>query len=614
MHLGPGVLANLSKLAKLRPPETATTEALAAGCAESLRAFLYAKQRAFFAPGPTKWRATRKARRAGITTGGCRELVARAVETKGFRAMYMATTRDEAIARAWRSDTQSGLVDLLTQVAAPLKHSTLQAFSLGGLTVEVREVDLELNFSNGSQIKLFGADKIKQYDRKRGGAKHVFWIDEAQSVPALEVLFDSVVIPSLADFVGEAWVTGTPGRDCVGMFYDITKEQSDDEPPLSGWDVHELYSTDNPFFGKVVAAQDSTAGAVYYVEDNTATRHGPYEDEIVATKAAHDIRWDRTAGAAKIAKGWKGDEPDFQREWLGKWVREDSRFVYPVHGVPKHTLLFAPQRLIPNPFIGSHPRFEGHPPWYDHHRAVMDLPRAPRGRKRYEWLYAMSADFGYSPDPFALVLWAFTMDLSDVFEMFSWKQIKVHTDDQGAYMKLLWDVVPSIVSFTGDPAGKRDDFDMWRGRMNLPIEEANKQGKNTLEEFLADDIRRERIHLREGSPLHTEMRYLVYLPTKPGKQREVFKHRVVNGVVHGDHCCDAARYGYQDLTHWLAKLPTERPAPGTSAAYQAEAERHEQELDARVARQERALQEGDEMPGEMNQYGNTEYGAHAYEY
>jgi hypothetical protein len=614
MHLSPAVLSTLGRLAKLRPASTGVSVNEAAEAAETLRAFLYPKQRAFFAPGPTKWRATRKARRAGITTGGCRELIARALETKAFRAMYMATTRDEAIARAWRSDTQSGLIDLLGQVGTPVKHPTLTCYRFGGMDIEVREQDLELNFGNGSQIKLFGADKIKQYDRKRGGAKHVFWIDEAQSVPALETLFDSVVIPSLSDFVGEAWVTGTPGRDCVGMFYDITKEASHDEPPLEGWDVHELYSTDNPFFGRVVTAQDSTAGAtVYYVEDNTKTRHGPFEDDIAADRAAHDIRWDRTAGAAKVAKGWKGDEPDFIREWLGKWVKEDSRFVFPIHSVPKHTLLFAPQRLMPNPFIGSHPRFEGHPAWYDHHKAVLDLPRPPRGRRRYEWLYALAADFGYSPDPFALVVWAFTMDLPDVFEMFSWKQTKVHTDDQGAYMKLLWDVIPAIVSFVGDPAGKRDDFDMWRGRMNLPIDEANKQGKNTLEEFLADDIRRERVHLREGSPLHTEMRYLVYLPTKPGKTREVFKHRVVNGIVHGDHCCDAGRYGYADLTHWLAKLPTDKPPPGSREALQAEADREEDRLDARMARQQRAYEEGDEVPGEFSQTENTVYGSWAYD-
>jgi hypothetical protein len=546
MWLSPRAAELIREMARRSTVPTETRIAEAKAAAESLRSFLYPKQRAFFAPGPSKQRATRKARRAGITTGGCRELIARALEQPGFRATYLATTRAEAIARAWRSDTKSGLVDVLAQHAAPVKHPSLTCYRLGSVEIEVREADLELNFGNGSQIELFGADKVKQYDRKRGGAKHVFWIDEAQAVPALEVLYDSVVIPAFSDFVGECWMTGTPGRDCVGMFYDITKEPSDDEPPLQGWDVHELLSTDNPFFGRIVPVGDTEDEqlidglVMYMVIDNTGKPHGPFEGEEEAVKAARDIRWDRTAGEAKRLKGWKGDEPDFIREWMGKWVKTDARFVYPVHAAVKHELLYAPQRLLPNPFVGTDKRFDGHPPWLDFHAAFRDLPRAPRGHRAYQWMYAIGADFGYNPDPFALTVWAFNYDTPDIFEVFSWKQIKVHTDDQGAYMKLLWDAIPSIVSFVGDPAGKRDDFDMWRGRMNLPIEEANKLGKNTLEEFLADDIRRGRVHLRDGSPLHTEMRYLVYLPTKPGKTREVFKHRVVNGVVHGDHCCFGA--------------------------------------------------------------------------
>lgn len=605
MILSPETTSLLREMAKRRAIPTEQKTAVARDAAESLRSFLYGKQRAFFAPGPTKWRSTRKARRAGITTGGCRELIARATEMAGFRAMYMATTRDEAIARAWRSDTQSGLVDVLSQVGTKVKHPTLTCYGFGGLTIEVREQDLELNFSNGSQIKLFGADKIKQYDRKRGGAKHVFWIDEAQSVPAMDVLFDSVVIPSLSDYVGECWMTGTPGRDCVGMFYDITKEPSDDEPPLENWDVHELYSTDNPFFGRVVEVLTAPGTIAYYVQDNTAACHGPYEDADLAAKAAHDVRWDRTAGAAKLAKNWKGDEPDFMREWLGKWVKSDARFVYPVHGVPVHQLLYAPQRLAPNPFVGTHKRFEGHPPWFDFHAAFRDLPRAARGHRAHQWMFAIGADFGYNPDPFALVMWAFCYDLQDIYEMHSWKQIRVHTDDQGQYMKLLWDAAPNIVSFVGDPAGKRDDFEMWQRRMGLPIEEANKQGKNTLEEFLADDIRRGRVHLRAGSPLYTEMRYLVYLPGKPGKPREVDKHRKVNGIAHGDHACDGARYSYNDLQHYLSQRKPDKPDPGTREAYVLEEEKEQRAIEDADVRRARAMAEGDEMAAE--QIGNYEW-------
>jgi hypothetical protein len=121
--------------------------------------------------------------------------------------------------------------------------------------------------------------------------------------------------------------------------------------------------------------------------------------------------------------------------------------------------------------------------------------------------------------------------------MFSWKQTRIHADDQARYIKLLWEVEPAIVSFGGDAAGKQADFAEWSRRLNLPLQEANKAGKNTLEELLAGDVRRELVHFRAGSPLLTEMRHLVYLPSKPGKPREVHKHRKVAGVIHGDHCC-----------------------------------------------------------------------------
>lgn len=598
MRLPPSAVAKLVELARRKPVVLESQQTDAATAAEELRAFLYPKQRAFFALGGAKWRATRKVRRAGITTGGCRELLARAISIPGFRASIIGTTRNEARDRAWRSDTKSGCVDVLEQLAGdPIKHPTLTAYQLGGITVEIRDADSTLVFSNGSEIELFGVENLRSHRKKRGGAKHVMWIDEAQDFFLLEEFVDAVVLPMLSDFVGEMWLTGTPGRDCVGMFYDVTREPEDGEEPNPSWQVHELSVVDNPRFGRVIKV-----GAEFYVEDNLEIRTGPYDSAQEAETAAVNVRWERTGGETLKAKGWKGDEPDFVREWLGRWVKQDARYVYPVHAVPQHVLLYAEQRLADNPFVGTDPRFDGHPPWYDHHRAVQDLPRARRGFRPYQWLYGLWVDFGYNPDPFAITIGAFTPDLPDVFEMFSWKCTRVHTDDQGAYMKLAWDAIDSIVSFVGDPAGKQDDFEVWQTRMNLPITEANKRGKNTLEEFLADDIRRGRVHLRRNSPLHTEMKHLVYLPGKPGKTREVHKHRKVNGVIHGDHCADSFRYGYADLTHYLAKIAPDKPAPGSKAAYAQEAEREERKIESREEQRAARLMDGDEAIDEFGGY------------
>lgn len=555
-----------------------------------------------------KRRATKKTRRAGATSGGCREFLARAIEQPGFRATYFTTTRQEAHDRAWENDSKSGMVDVLRQmaddkVAEVVQHPTLECYRLGGVTVEIRPGDLVLIFSNGSHIELFGADNLRRHRVKRGNAKHVFWGDEVQDFPFLDEFYSAVIVGCLTDTQGEAWLTGTPGRDLAGMFYDITCENEAERK--EGWDVHVIHATNNPFFGAVIQTDDA-----YWVQDNMGVRTGQFDSRSEAETEAIKVRWANTAELAKTENHWTGDEPDFIREQLGKWVQADARYVYPVHGVPEHVLIFAPQRLADNPFVGSDPRFDGHPRWYDHHAAVTDLPRPRRSHgTSYQWLYGLWVDFGYSPDPMAIVLGAFSPDLPDIYEMFSWKCTRVNTDDQALYLKLMWDAVTPIVSFVGDPAGKQDDFAVWRSRMNLPIEEAKKKGKNTLEEFLAHDVRRGRVHLRKDSPLLLEMRHLVYLPGKPGKPREVHKHRKVNGVVHGDHACDAFRYGTADLTHYLAKLPQDKPPAGSPQAYAMEAERTERTIEAAERRRQTQVEEeGDELEH------NQTYGGNAYEW
>lgn len=590
--------AILAELAKRRPATARSGRDEAEEAAKQLRSFYHPKQRAFLMSRHQR-RATRKTRRAGATSGGCSELIARAITQPGFRATYVTTTRREARDRAWLSDSQSGFVDVLRLNGVPLDHPSLEVRLIGGVAAKIYDQAMVIEFDNGSKIDMFGADDERALRKQRGLAKHVYWIDEAQDFRNLEKFYDAVVIGSLTDYKGECWLSGTPGVDCSGMFYEITKEPGPDGVPTEGWEVHTLAMVDNPFFGHVVLGDNGDV----YVEDNIGARTGPFDTREEAEAAAVKVRWERTAGEAKRAKGWKGDEPDFVREWLGRWVREDARFVYPIHTVSPHDLIYAPQRLVKNPFVGLHARFDSHPPWCDFKKAISDLPKMPKFNKRRQWMYGIGLDFGYHPDPFALVVWAFAADTNDVYELFSWKCTRVHTDDQGAYIKLVWDALDNVVVLVGDPAGKQDDFEVWRTRLGLPIDEANKRGKNTLEEFLADDIRRGRIHLRRDSPLHDEMTHLVYLPTKPGKPREVAKHRRSgDGKVHGDHCCDCARYAYASLTHYLSRTPDTVPEPGTIEALQIEAEKIEKKLDDREALRAEKLAAGDEEMMELYEY------------
>lgn len=588
----------LAELARRRPVFADSQINAAAEAAAKLRSFFYPKQHAFFTSKHRR-KATSKTRRAGATTGGVREIVARCIEQPNYRVTVVHSTKQEARARAWLSDTQSGFVDILRQFGTSVDHPSLEVVKFGGVTVEIRDQVMQLDFSNGSQVCIFGFDDERAMRKQRGLAKHLYWIDEAQDIRFLEGFYNKVVMAQ-QDFACEVWLSGTPGQDCSGMFYEVTKEE-DDGPRAPGWEVHTIAQIDNPFFGHVTGGTDEDGRLVYYVEDNLKQKYGPYTTYLEAEQAAGKVRWDVTAGQALKDRGWKGDEPDFIREFLGKWCKTDARYVYPVHAVNKFDLLYAPQRLIKNPQPNAANHIDpmtdaSNTTWLDFRKAVTDLPKLKKqGNRKRQWMYSIGVDFGYHPDPFSIVVWAFSSDSQDVYELFSWKAQKVHTDDQGAYLKMIWDTLDNVVCFVGDPAGKQDDFEVWRTRMGLPIDEANKRGKNTLEEFLANDIRRGRVHLRIESPLHDEMKHLIYLPTKPGKTREVAKHRRgADGKVHGDHCCDAARYAYEALTHYLSKVPGEQPDPGTREALEAEAERFEKRIDLQEQRRAEKLADADE--------------------
>lgn len=592
LSMRPGASADiahfLAELAKRRPVQSLVSINEAKETAERLRAFMYPKQRAFFG-SKAKCKATSKTRRAGATAGGVRELLARSIETKAHRSMYMATTRQEARDRAWVNDTQSGFLDVLRTEGEPIDHPTLEAWKLGGIVVEVRDAETALNFSNGSQIKLFGMDSERDLRKERGKAKDVYWIDEAQDFPNLQKFYDAVIIGSTADFQGETWLSGTPGQDCAGFFYEITKNEEDGDQRIPGWEVHTIAVVDNPYFGRVTS--DTTAGEyhVEYTIKDATVRVATYSTHAEAEAEAVRVRWDRTAGDAMRKKGWKGDEPDFIREWLGRWVKTDARYVYPVHAVPKHVLVYAPQRLADNPIDATHAK------WYHHELAVLDLPRKPRGRM-YEWLYAIGADFGYAQTPFALTMWAFNFEMPDIFEMLSWKQHKVLPDDQRKYIELLWGCTNNVIAMAGDPAGQKSaDLEAWRTRFSLPIDDADKSAKNTWQELMAGDIRMGRVHYREGSPLLHEHRHLVYLPTKPGKTRKDDEfRRIADGTVPGNDCADAGLYAYRFMQHHLHR---DKPKDEREEHVK-QADAHEEHIDQAEALREALIESGEADPYE----------------
>ena len=582
----PGLVSPaLRELARRKPAELDTDRDEARALAVVLRERFaqHPKQRAFWQSAARR-AAALCTRRAGKSDGGVREWLATAITVPGWRGTYCNETSKEARKVVWSNDMGQGWLDLLSEHGKPARGGYL----IGGVVAKTNSTLLEINFDNGSQISLFCADDAESINRMRGQAKDDVWVDEAQKFRHLRSFVLQVASACLKDKRGRLKLTGSPSEDAAGYFYDVTPEEDSGDAPLIGWEVHRWSVVDNPWFGTT-------------------------EKE----------RWDRTAGEALAENGWDGTEGEFLREWMGKWVKGEARYVYPVHVVPQHQLIYAPQRLTTNPVNPKHPQ------WLDFNAAFADLPRAPRGHRTYTWLYAIGVDFGYAQDPFAIVVWAFTHHGSrpDIFELFSWKEFKVLPDDQKAYLKLLWEVLDNVVVMVGDPAGQAAaNMAGWRERIMLPIDDAEKSAKATWQALMAGDIRKGRVRYRASrapdvekpdgtiapgkllpSPLLDEHQHLVPLPTKPGKPpKDDAGRRASDGKVHGNHASDAGLYSFRHLTHYLNKAAEDKPPPGSPEHYRREEEREQRAVeDADKQLAMRMADEGEATTSYWNEtYGN----------
>lgn len=144
---------------------------------------------------------------------------------------------------------------------------------------------------DGTEIRLVGADKMRELEKRRGDKASEVIVDEAQSFPplVLNALIEDVLGPALADVQGTFVLLGTPGIVCAGRWYSITRNEDavSRSKREDGWSVHEWSALDNPH----VAAN-------------------------IAMEVAERER--------KMGK----NNPTTIREWYGRWVNDTSALFY----------------------------------------------------------------------------------------------------------------------------------------------------------------------------------------------------------------------------------------------------------------------------------------------
>lgn len=509
----------------------------------------FPEERAFF-DDTAQLTAACDGRRAGKTRGVVRDHLRDLLTIQGYRGLYINSTRGEAERLAWignRGDGFKPLVDglrLSDNYGGPLKLDNTK------LTIE--------NTATGGWMYLRGADDEAELRKALGGAFHRVTWDEAQKIPPkLGLAIREVFMPTLLDFGGRFRLTGTPVRTMSGLFWDVTRPEL--EKRLKGWSVHHWNLLANPFFGRAQRREDAWF-VVWGAADEVVS--GPHAEGQLETAIAA-ARWEKGMIALQTLYGGPEvapiDSPIMQREGFGKWVREDSNFVYAVHKVKEADLLYAPARLRADRFP-------------DIKAALKDLP--------FDWReahFSLGCDIGWYPDPFAWVLWSWHVHDPCLYEVASWKQTHLTSDQQVAVLREVREavVIGQIVADASGPAKptvKGWSVD-WVTRYNLPILEADKQHKYVHIDVWNNDIITGRCKMRRDGVLYEEMAQLQWATVVSGSGRMVEDPTLANDA------CDGGLYSHRHSYQFRSVPKEELPARGTEAALEREERELEEELD-----------------------------------
>ncbi len=372
------------------------------------------------------------------------------------------------------------------------------------IEIKPNETKHIIKFPNGSEIRLLGADKQKEAEKKRGDKTLIEIIIESQLFgPYLETIVEDIAGPCLADLNGTFYLEGTPGPVCAGHWYSISggnDTQSRWTSPGrevqgvhvgSGWSMHRWSLLDNPY---------------------------PYGKE----------HWRRWLTDRKMKRRWQDDNPTYLREYLGRWVNDFDALYY----------AFDPIR---NTFV---PGSNGVQPW------------GPG------WMHTLGWDLGFHDD-MALVVWGFNPKLPDLYESFSWKKPGASADEVMAQIVDLERRKFNIAKMVADTGGGGKMFvEEIQKRYPYSFDPAQKSQKYEHVRLLNDELRTGFVKLQMGSPYALEMAELPKAD-EPDDDKPEAAPKEHPGFA--NHCCDAGLYAFRGAMHYLHREDPVKIVSGSSA-------------------------------------------------
>lgn len=452
---------------------------------------IFSEQRAFV-EDPAKQVANLSGRRSGKSHGNAFRLKAAADKHPGEESLYVSTSKNNSRRIVGRAITE--------------------AARRWGWSVELGEVDgrLMAKWGNGARTWLAGAQHRADFEIFRGFKFSEVIVDEAQLYPWLNETVDDILEATLGDLDGSLVLSGTPSAIPVGFFHAVTTGEDLDEHgrPIPKWSTHGWTCAENVFFrgGK---------GAEYLAE-------------------------------LLKRRGWDTSHPTYQREWLGRWVRDDGALVFP----------YAAER---NAF------------------SALPEPSDP------SWIRVLGVDLGSSrTEPTtAFTILAYRQRQPTIYVLKSYKRSAMIPSAKAAEVFRLHQEhrFGAIVVDDGGLGG--DYIEEWRTRYGLPVEAARKADKAGRVELARGDMLSGVIKFDPVgcADLLDEM-----VVAQWDEQRALIDDRFP------DHAIDSWIYGHGKARSYYRDhlpKPEAEPPPGTPAAMAREQAEHKAKIQREVMKKMR---------------------------
>ncbi len=441
-------------------------------------------------------------RRAGKSEACVADLINDCVTKNDIEVAYITLARTSAKRIIWR---------IIKRVLK--KYQIRHKADNGDLTIEFLDT--------GSILYVSGAKDESEIEKFRGMSLYKVYIDECQSFRAyIRTLVDDIIIPALWDTNGTLCLIGTPGPVPAGFFFDCAHS--------TGWSNHKWTILDNPFI-KLKSGRDPA--------------------DILAEE--------------RKRKGIDESDPSYQREALGKWMKDDNSLVF---------------------------HFNKDKNLYD------KIP------ENANMVYIFGVDIGWSDaDAIAVLGYNYTDNTAYlVEELITRKQAITPLIEQIKTLQEKYKPVKIVMD--AGALGKKIQEEINARHPGFFIEAADKARKHEFIELMNDDLRTGKLKSREATVFEEDCSLVTWDREDPAKPKISDKYHTDIG--------DAVLYAWRECRHYIS-IPRDGIKPATNTVEFMELQ-EQKEMQAWEDKQngDWGIDVSDKDFGvdRIIQYWNTEYG------